>query len=139
MIAYIVVEGRVDIELLRSVLDQEVIEGVNLVSGGELSSTKSLARSFLIARQKPVALVFDAQATAPDVLRERFQAARENLGMFAGGVPYRIVMAIPTLDELFSTDANDATLARRASFLDDLNGFLRAAHESTNLAGTFAG
>ncbi len=98
VIAYIVVEGPADADWLRAALPPESLEDVAIVPAGDISETTSMARTLLVTRRKPLAFVFDADAEAPNVVRERFQSAQEIVGMVAGRVPFRVVMAVPSLE-----------------------------------------
>ncbi len=60
MTAYLVCEGDRDAQLLKRVLPEEILNNVEIISAGGLSAVKSLARSLIVRRQAPVAIVMDA-------------------------------------------------------------------------------
>jgi hypothetical protein len=135
VIAYIVVEGPADADWLRGALPPESLEDVAIVPGGGLSGATSMARTLLVTRRKPLALVFDANAEHPEVVGERFQSVQEIVGMVAGRVPFRVVMAVPSLEALWAPGAD----SRRASFLGELEDFLQQAREYASHSAAFAG
>jgi hypothetical protein len=98
MTAYVVTEGSFDAELLLRVLPKHLQEDVLFVDGGGLSGAKSLARSLLVRRRTPVALVMDADTVSPELIQERRQSAEELIGGVAANVPNKVVVAIPTLE-----------------------------------------
>ena len=135
MIAYIVVEGPADADWLRAAFPPESLEDVAIVPAGDLSEATSMARTLLVTRRKPLAFVFDADAEAPNVVRERFQSAQEIVGMVAGRVPFRVVLAVPSLEALSIPGAD----SRRSSFLAELEDFLKQAREYSARSAAFAG
>ncbi|MBD2596961.1 hypothetical protein H6G74_21900 [Nostoc spongiaeforme FACHB-130] len=77
MIAYIVCEGASDVELLQRVLPKELLNNIEIVAAGGLSAIKSLARSLVVRRQVPIAIVADADSVAPEVVQERLSSIEE--------------------------------------------------------------
>ena len=63
MIAYIICEGIDDKQLLKAVLPEISLNQVEIVVGGGISSVKSIARSLVVRRQTPVAIVVDSGST----------------------------------------------------------------------------
>ncbi len=98
MIAYVVTEGQFDAALLRRLLPDEIASGVQIVPAGGLSAAKSLARSLLALRQRPVAIVMDSDSVVPATIMERRQSAEEAVQGIAGNVPIRVIMAVPELE-----------------------------------------
>jgi hypothetical protein len=111
MIAYVVTEGPFDAELLRRVLPQELLEGVEFVVAGGVSAAKSLARSLLVRRQTPVAVVLAAEAVSPELVQERRQSMEEVVESVAGNVPVIVIVAIPAMEAILFHDP--ALLERR--------------------------
>jgi hypothetical protein len=72
---------------------------VGVVKG--LSSGYSVARTILAVKRIPVAVVIDADSPEPEVASERQRRAEEVLADIAGGVPFRVIVAVPELEILF--------------------------------------
>ena len=59
---YVVTEGDTDVAVLKRVLPEGIVASAEFVpAGGGMDSARSLARSLLASRQRPVALVVDAE------------------------------------------------------------------------------
>ncbi len=91
-------DGMLLATLLRGEQERNEVE-VRVVSG--LTSGYSVARTFLAVQRVPVAVVIDADSPEPEVALERRRRAEEVLGDVAGGVPYRVIVAMPELEVLF--------------------------------------
>jgi hypothetical protein len=72
---------------------------IGVVSG--LASCYSFARTMLAVKRIPVAVVIDADSPEPEVASERKCRAEEVLADAAGGVPFRVIVAVPELEALF--------------------------------------
>jgi hypothetical protein len=98
----VLTEGNFDGMLLAKLLaneqERDVIE-VGVVNG--LSSGFSFARTILAVQRTPVVVVIDADSPEPEVASERKLRAEEVLDDAAGGVPFRVIVAVPELDILF--------------------------------------
>jgi predicted ATP-dependent endonuclease of OLD family len=117
MTVYIVTEGQSDADLLKRLMPKELLEGVTIVPAGGLSSVKSLASSLLVRRRKPVAIVIDADSAEPELIQERRQSIEEVIESVAGGVPVKVVVAVPALD---SPLPQNAAIAELRAFLREL-------------------
>jgi hypothetical protein len=106
MIAYIVCEGPADAHLLKVVLPEELLNNVEVVSAGGVSATKSLARSLLVRRQVPIAIVVDADSVTPDLVQERRQSIKEIAESIAGNLPVKVILAIPEMEIIFFQDTS---------------------------------
>lgn len=104
MIAYIVTEGPFDAELLRRVLPDELVEGVEFVVAGGVSPAKSLARSLLVRRQTPIVILVDADTVSPEFVQERRQSIEEVVESVAGNVPVKVIVAAPEIEAIFFQD-----------------------------------
>ncbi len=102
MTAYIVCEGKHDAQLLKCLLPKECT--VAVVPAGGLSAIKSLARSLVVRRQSPVAIVADADATTPEYVEQRRQDTEEIVGNIAVGTPVKVILAVPALENIFFQD-----------------------------------
>jgi hypothetical protein len=98
----VLTEANFDGMLLTTLLAEEQqrdgIE-VGVVSG--LSPSYSVARTILAVERMPVAVVIDADSPEPEVASERKRRAEEMLDDVAGGVPFRVIVAVPELEILF--------------------------------------
>jgi hypothetical protein len=104
MTAYIVCEGERDMQLLKRVLPEELVNTVVVVAAGGLSEVKSLARSLIVRRQSPVAIVVDADAMTPEHIEGRRKETEEIIGSVAANTPFKVILAVPTLDTIFFQD-----------------------------------
>lgn len=91
-------DGMLLARLLADEQGRNVVE-VRVVDG--LSSGFSFARTILAVQRTPVAVVIDADSPEPEVASERKRRAEEVLDDAAGGVPFRVVVAVPELEILF--------------------------------------
>ncbi|MBY0232583.1 MAG: DUF4276 family protein [Gemmataceae bacterium] len=98
--AYVFVEGASDAAILKRVLPHGLLEGVEVVAataGGLLS----LARTVLVRRRKPVAVLMDADTTDPDLIRERRAETEGLVRMVAGSTPFKLVTVVPEIEAWF--------------------------------------
>jgi hypothetical protein len=104
MKAYIVTEGDFDREVLQAVLPKELTNGAGIVSGR--GNHISLARSLVLRRKVPLALVLDADCVSEKLISERRQDVEELLRMAAGKIPTKVVFAVPEMEAIFFEDAS---------------------------------
>jgi hypothetical protein len=95
---YVFVEGASDAEFLRRILPPEVLTSAEIVSAGGSSGIPSLARSVLVRRRKPVAVVMDADSIEPDVIAERQEDTEELIRAADASVPVKVVAAVPEIE-----------------------------------------
>lgn len=98
---YILVEGPSDAAFLRRILPQEVLEDAELVPAGGSTGIPSLARSLLVRRKTPVAVVMDSDSLNPDVIEERQQSTEEFIRSADASLPVKVVTAIPEIEAWF--------------------------------------
>jgi hypothetical protein len=101
MKAYIVTEGEWDRSLLQHLLPPDVAEDVTIVTAGGGSGAVSMARSLLVRRQAPVALVVDADSISPALVRERALSLRELLRSVSVNTPAEVFLAVPEMGVVF--------------------------------------
>jgi hypothetical protein len=101
MIAYLVVEGEADASLLKRLLPAELLHGVEIVVAGSVSEMASLARTLLVTRRRPVAVVLETDAVKPEFVHERRQNMEDLLYPISAGVPCKVVLAVPHLEAIF--------------------------------------
>ncbi|MBD2453356.1 hypothetical protein H6G80_04620 [Nostoc sp. FACHB-87] len=104
MIAYIVCEGASDVELLQRVLPKELLNNIEIVAAGGLSAIKSLARSLVVRRQVPIAIVADADSVAPEVVQERLSSIEEIVKSVAIDTQVKVILAVPSIEIIFFQD-----------------------------------
>lgn len=135
MNAYIVTQVDADAELLRRVLPQDVLEEVGFVPAGRHSAVMSMARSLIAQRRVLLAVVLDADTTAPRLIHEQRQSAEEVIGMVSPSVPFKVILAVPTLAE----ELPSAPQPSEAPAIRELADFLRRAQELAAPALSLAG
>lgn len=104
MIAYIVCEGSFDVQLLKIVIPEELLNKVEVVAAGGLSAVKSLARSLIVRRQVPVGVVIDADSVAPEVVKERLKSVEELVESVSANIPFKVIAAVPEMEIIFFQD-----------------------------------
>jgi predicted ATP-dependent endonuclease of OLD family len=95
---YLFVEGPTDAEFLRRILPPEVLKDAEIVIGGGSSGIPSLARSVLVRRRKPVAVLMDADSTDPETISERREDMAELIRAAAGSIPVKVIAAVPGIE-----------------------------------------
>jgi hypothetical protein len=98
---YILVEGPTDAAILRRILPPEALQDAELVPAGGSPGIPSLARSLLVRRKKPVAVVMDADSVNPEVIEERQQSTEEFIRSADSSVPVKVVAAVPEIEAWF--------------------------------------
>jgi hypothetical protein len=98
---YVFVEGQTDADLLRRVLPPELTQGAEFVPAGGSSGIPSLARSFLVRRRAPVAVLMDSDSLDPAVIEESRQSMEELIRAAAGSIPVKVVVAVPEIEAWF--------------------------------------
>jgi hypothetical protein len=94
---YIFVEGPTDAEFLRRILPPELLKDAEIVPSGGSDGIPSLARTVLVMRRKPVAVVMDADSLAADMIAERQESTEEFIRAAAGAIPVKVVVAVPEI------------------------------------------
>lgn len=102
---YIVAEGPCDASLL-SVLLADIIQGgdAKVVDARGRSSAVSLARTFLATRPASVALVADADATAPERVKELEAELEDSLAAVSARERFAVCLAVPSLEACLFED-----------------------------------
>jgi hypothetical protein len=98
---YIFVEGPTDAELLRRVLPPDALRDAELVAAGGSAGVPSLARSVLVRRKRPVAVVIDSDSLDPEVIEERQQSTEDLIRAANASVPVKVVSAVPAIEAWF--------------------------------------
>jgi hypothetical protein len=104
MIAYIICEGVDDKQLLKIVLPEISLNQVEIVVGGGISSVKSIARSLVVRRQTPVAIVVDSDSTVPELVQMRIRETTEIVESVSVNTPVKVMLFVPELEAIFFQD-----------------------------------
>ncbi len=99
--AYIVVEGARDATIVGAILPPELREAAMLTPVGGRSNITSVARTLLVTRRKPVAVLVDTDSVDERSIRDRMQSTQELLKVVAGGIPTKVILLIPTIESVF--------------------------------------
>jgi hypothetical protein len=100
--AYIVVEGPREEHFLKRLLPPELLAGVEVVATGDhWGSLTSMARSLVMSRRVPVAMLRDAETISPRLITERRVNTWDVLNLVTAPVPKRLIQAVPSLEAAF--------------------------------------
>lgn len=116
MIAYIITEGDSDVQLLKAIIPQHLLNEVGIIAAGGLSAVKSFARSLVARQQIPVVIVVDADSTDQKFIQERTQEIQEIVEGVAVDTPVKVILAVPTIEFIFFEDA--CLLSKIMNFTD---------------------
>ncbi len=106
MIAYILCEGSEDAQLLKTILPSPLLIEVEIAAAGGISSIKSLARSLIVRRQIPVAIVFDADSKVPELIQERIKDIEEIVECVSINTPIKVLAFAPEIESIFFQDTH---------------------------------
>src|SRR4051794_35570127 len=98
---YLLVQGQTDADFLRRLLRPEVTKEAEIVPAGGSAEIPSLARSLLVRRRRPVAVLMDAGALDPVVIQERKESTEELIQAAAASIPVKVVVAVPEIEAWF--------------------------------------
>jgi hypothetical protein len=105
MKSYLVCEDSINAQLLNRILPEEILSDLEIVAAGGLSSgVKSMARSLVVRRQAPVAIVIDADSMDLDQVEERRRTTEEIVKGVASGTPVKVILAVPMIEAIFFQD-----------------------------------
>lgn len=104
MNAYVVTERAEDAELLRRMLSSAGLPDFHVSSAGAKSSAISLAKSILLSRGVPVAVVLDADTLDPRSVAEQETVYYDLLRSASPRVPFRVFFAVPALQGILFSD-----------------------------------
>ncbi|MBO9195041.1 hypothetical protein J5277_13100 [Rhizobium sp. 16-449-1b] len=94
---YIVVEGKLDAELIDQFIPDGMVETVGIAIAGGKSAALPLANSIALAQRVPVALVVDADTEEDDRIREQELDFQDFVGNLPLDVPPVLIMGVPTI------------------------------------------
>jgi len=118
--AYVVVEGATDADILRRVLPRDLVEDVEFVVANGRSAAMSLARSILVVKRAPVALVVDADTNDEVAVKEQLDLLRYYMSYGAGAAPFEVLAAVPEIDAVLFQDRSliERITGRKSSDLE---------------------
>jgi len=116
--AYVVTEGDADARILRRLLPDELTQDAKFVVAGGRSAAESLARSLRIAKQAPVALVFDTDTTDQESVDEQREFLESYLKHGSGAAPFEVFPAVPQIETVFFEDRSLVERVTRRKFSD---------------------
>lgn len=102
--AYLVTEGKSDLLVLKKLLPKELVKHTVMTAGSGRYAAQALASSILAVKQRPVALVVDADTEDENTIREREGFSRDLLRRSTAGVPFEVFSAVPEIEAVFFHD-----------------------------------
>lgn len=98
---YILVEDETGAEFLRRLLPPEVVRDAEIVPTGSSSEIPSLARSLLVRRRRPVAVLMDADSLSERVIQERKDSTEDLIQSAAASIPVKVIVVVPEIEAWF--------------------------------------
>lgn len=98
---YVLVEGPIDAAFLRRILPPELVNGAELVDAGGSAGIPSLARSILVRRKTPVAVLMDSGSVDPGAIEVQQQSTEDLIRAADASVPVKVVLAVPEVEAWF--------------------------------------
>ncbi len=100
MRAYVVAEGPTDILFLKALIPAEIQSQTAFVAGNSRTNLASVARTLLVTRHKPLAVLADADSVDGSAVLERRRQMEELVREVSGGVPVRVFVISPEIETL---------------------------------------
>lgn len=116
--AYVVTEGETDIQILKRLLPARIANNATFIDGGGTYGAQSLASSLLAKRRIPVALVLDADANDAQIIHEKQDVSSWMLKQAAVNVPFKVLLAIPSIETVFFQDRPFLEAVTQRKFTD---------------------
>lgn len=101
MKVYLLVEGSSDLTFFERLLPPEIQPEATIVAVGGRSNITSMARSLIVTKRRPLALVTDADAIEKDAVEQRLQTLEELVRSATAGVPCKVILAVPEIESWF--------------------------------------
>ena len=96
---YLLVESPTNAAFVRRVLPPESQKDVEIAPVD--SGLASLARTLLVLRRKPIAVLLDSDSLNPNVIAERRREVEELIRAANSAVPVKVVSVVPTIEAWF--------------------------------------
>jgi hypothetical protein len=119
--AYVVVEGKKNVDLLKQLLPPDLLKDTEIVGMSDWYSAFSLAGTIMSERSRPVLLIVDANSDNPAVIQERQQTLEGLLLPAASAAPYQVCIAVPTLAAISQTAQSHSLIQQITQFLQSSN------------------
>ncbi len=100
MKAYVVVEGPTDVSLITRLLPHEVQQQTAVVPAGGRANLTSAARTLLVTRRKPLAVLADADTVDESAVLDLRRETEQWIRAVSGGVPFKVFMMVPEIEAL---------------------------------------
>jgi len=101
---YILCEDSLAVQMLHSLTPATTVPDQKWVAGGMKAELESLARSLLLKRQVPVAIVADGDSFDPGVVAQRQWEIETFVAKVAIETPVKVLLFTPSLEILFFQD-----------------------------------
>ena len=121
--AYVVVEDNAGANTLKRLLPRTLAGKTRFVIADAKGSAVSDARTILVLKKRPLALVVDADANDESSVKERRETLRQLLRNVAPGVACEAFVAVPTVEEL----ARKGAAVDKIALVEELSAFLKSA------------
>lgn len=101
ILAYIVIEGKTDQEILQKILPKNLLEHIKFVVGKGHYEARSLAISLLATRHIPVILILDADTNNESQIWEKSDLINYSFRRASGNIPFLVSLAVPEIEIIF--------------------------------------
>ncbi len=105
---YLVTESSTNTEILKRLLPTDLVQRTEFVTAHGRYSASSLSGTILSERMRPVALVINANTTEEGAIHEQASTITGLLLPASSGVPYKVLMAVPTVEAILSQVKTDS-------------------------------
>ena len=101
--AYIVTESNSSTLVLQQLLPKHIMSNIKFVSCTNYDSAQNIAGNLLLIKQRPVALILDADSIDPETISDR-RVMNEELLRFSAVAPFQVILAVPEIEILLFQD-----------------------------------
>ena len=103
MNAFLVVKDIADVKLVTSLLPPEIQRQITVVAAGDRSNLTSVARTLLVTKRKPLAVLVNAGPVDGNSALGLRRETEELLRAVSGGVPFKVFMMMPEIEAMLFT------------------------------------
>ncbi len=107
--AYLITEHKETALILEHLLPQTLIQATEIVAMSTRYAAQSLAGTLMSERDRPVALVLNANTTDKSVIQEQLSLINTLLLPAANRAPYQVFLAVPTTASLIPQETESST------------------------------
>lgn len=117
--AYIVVEGKGNVILLKQMLPATLLQDIEIVGMSSWYAAFSLASTIMSERSRPVLLIVDALSNDSSHIQERTQTLESLMLPAASAAPYKVLLAVPSMGTIAqeSSHSQSALVQKITDFL----------------------